>query len=341
MEFIKEDAFRRQIDRLSGAYLFFGDEDYLKAHAQKSAKEAICADETFEIFNYIRIDSLDYSASSLLDALTPPPMMSEKKLVLVNGLNFNSMRGSEIDDLCDVLEALADYDYNVLIISVPAGAIDEGNIPKSPSKLLQRLAKYLTPVQFDSVTPQRLVGWLGKHFAHNGVVAEQSVCSYMVSFCGTSMFRLSNECEKLACYVKSQGSDEVRREDIDYVSSADITMDTFALANSILDGNSEGALDALYVMKFRRIEPVIILSEVSRAICDLQIIKALLKDGHSYSEIARLLKMNEYKAKLYASGAANKSAQNLNRALSLCAEADAAVKLGGGYAAIEQLICTM
>ena len=64
--------------------------------------------------------------------------------------------------------------------------------------------------------------------------------------------------------------------------------------------------------------------------------------GKSSTEIATTLKMNEYKVKVYMSGASGKSLKRLKRALELCAEADSALKLSPqGYMAIEKLICVI
>ena len=95
MELMKEEIFRKQLKKgLSGGYLFFGDEDYMKSFALRSAREAICPDETFAVFNDVRIDALDYSAGALLNALMPPPMMTESKIVTVSGLNIGNLRSS-------------------------------------------------------------------------------------------------------------------------------------------------------------------------------------------------------------------------------------------------------
>lgn len=343
MEIMREDGFRKQLKSgLSGGYLFFGDEDYLKAFAVKSAREAVCADESFAIFNDMKIDALDYSAPALLDALMPFPMMGEQKIVTVNGLNIDSLKPSEIDDLCDVLATLSEYDYNVLIISVPAGGLDEGYLPKRPSAVLTKLAKYLTPVRFESISASRLVSWVGKHFAHNGVEAAPEVCSFMIDYCGASMFTLAAETDKLSYYVLEHGRTKVSAEDVKEAAIAEISLDTFALANAILDGRYDAALDALSVMKFRRVEPVIIMSEVSRVICDLIAVKAMLDEGNSTAEISSAFKMNEYKVKMYVSGASGKSMKKLKRAIELCSEADAALKLSPqGYTAIERLICAL
>ena len=161
-------------------------------------------------------------------------MMSEQKIVTINGLPISTLKPSEIDDLCDVLATLPEYDYNVLIISVPAGALDEGNLPKSPSVTLQKLAAHLTPVRFEAVSPARLVSWLGKHFAHNGVNVTAQLCSFMISYCGSSMFTLAAECDKLSYYALAHDRTTVSEEDVRTVCCADLSADSFALANSCL-----------------------------------------------------------------------------------------------------------
>ncbi len=343
MEIIKEESFRKLMKNgLAGGYLFFGDEDYMKAYSVGAAKRTVCEDETFALFNDMKIDVMDYSAGALLDALMPMPMMSDKKIITVNGLNVSALKPKELDDLCDVLATLPEYDYNVLIISVPATMIEEGNLPKYPSSILKRLGEHLTLVHFDTVTGAKLVSWVGKHFQHNGAQASPEVCSFLINYAGKSMYTLANETEKLSYYVLQNGRNTVTKEDVLKVSIAEISTDAFTLANAILDGRSEDAVNALAVMKFRRVDPIILLGEVSRVICDLISVKALAEEGCPVGEIAAILKMNEYKTKLYAQGAAGKSMQKLKTAVELCSEADIAIKLSPqGYIAIEKLICSL
>ncbi len=341
MEIIKEDVFRKQQKKgLSGAYLFFGEEDYLKSFTLKSARESVCADPTLAIFNDIQIDPLDYSPETLVNALMPMPMMDEKKVVTINGLSFAGVKSNELDEFIDAVSAIQEYDYNVLIISVPADLIDEGNLPKNPSKTLLALSKIMTPVHFDAVTGARLTDWVGKHFVHHGVSAQREVCELLIEKCGKSMFSLSKETEKLAFYVLQNGRNQVSAEDVENVACSVMSTDAYALANAILDGRYPDALDALNVMKFKRIDPVIIFSEVSRVICDLFTIKVLQDEGLPVHEIARTLKLNEYRTKIYAAACQNKSRASFERAIQLCSEADIALKrYSQGYAAIERLIC--
>ena len=144
MEIIKEDAFRKQLKKgLSGAYLFFGEEDYLKNLAVTYAREALVGDPSLACFNEIILDALDFHPEKLRSALMSFPMMADRKVILVRGLDLNAMKTGEFDLLCEVLSELSEYDYNVLIISVPSGLIEEGNLPKYkffPHALSQRKA---------------------------------------------------------------------------------------------------------------------------------------------------------------------------------------------------------
>ena len=79
MDLLKEADFRKELKSNPRAgYLFFGDEDYLKAFAVKQARELICPDPSFAFFNEIRLDAMDFEAQKLIDALMPLPMMADK-----------------------------------------------------------------------------------------------------------------------------------------------------------------------------------------------------------------------------------------------------------------------
>ena len=342
MEIIKEDIFRKQLKKgLFGAYLFFGEEDYLKSFSLNNARKSICADPTFAIFNDIQIDPLDYSPEALVNALMPLPMMEEKKIVSINGLSISDMKPSELEAFIEAVKTIEEYDYNVLIISVPADLIDEGRLPKTPSKTLTALSKVLTPVHFDVVSGARLTEWVGKHFEHNGVSAPSSVCELLIEKCGKSMFSLSKETEKIAFYVLQHQRNTVTPEDVENIACSVMTSDAYALANSILDGKYSDALEALNVMKFKRVDPIIVFSEVWRVIYELFTIKILAEEGLPSTEITRILKLrSDYKTRLYIQAASTKSRASFERAIRLCSEADIALKrYSQGYAAVERLIC--
>lgn len=338
-----EAEYRRNIGKTAGhAYLFFGEEDYLKAFDLRKTREAIVKDESFAVFNDMTIDALDYTPDALYNALTPLPMMSEEKLVVVRGLDFGTMKPGEVEALIGVLHEVEEYDYNTVILTVPAGQIDEGYLPKRPSTVLKKLCEALIPVQFAVSTGVKLCAWVGRHFAHLGVGVSAEDCDFLVSFVGCSMYRLAGEIEKIAYYVRSFGKNTAGREDILTVASPENTCDAFALSNAILAGRYREALEALSVLKFERVEPTVISGELSKIFCDLRCVQILLEAGKTTPDIAATLKLHTYKAGLLIRAANGADKERISRALALCAEADLSLKrTGADYTALEKLICAL
>ena len=355
MDIISGTEFLKRIkENADGNYLFYGEEDYLKAHALKSFKDAMGLDEALEIFNLIKIDVLDYDAEKLIDALSMPPMMAEKKLVVVTGLNIKKMsRGGKSDDgdnsvgelraLIDAIKHLEEFDYNNLIIIIPAGNITEDEPKKKLPAALASLSEYLTPVKFEASTPQKLSLWVARHFEHHGIKARAEDCTHLVNFCGRDMFILSGEVEKLSLYAKAQGRDYIVREDIPLICCAEMEYGAFEFSNAILEGRKNDALSILRVMKFKQIDPLAIMGELSGILSDLLKIKILLGAGKNLQQIEQETRMNSYKVKLYVGSARRMELSRLQAIVLAATEADLAMKFqfDAGYLHLEKLICSL
>lgn len=343
MELLKESDFRKEcktVPRLG--YLLFGEEDYLKSFAIQTAKECCSPDPTFAFFNEMTLDALDFTPSKLLDALMPMPMMTERKLVVVKGLNFNTMRPNELDAICEVLEELAHYDYNLLLFHVASDCLDVGYLPKAPSKLLQKLAQYLTPVHFERCTTSKLTAWTQKHFLHNGIQAPPAFCSRMIEYCGHSMYILASEIDKLSFYLLSHGQTEPSESAMEKVCTSANEYDTFAFTNAIMEGRADAALGILADYRFRRIDPIFVLGDVTKVICEMIAVRAMSSDGASVTDISAALKLHEFKVGLYQKSLRHSSDARLKRMLSACNDADASIKNSSkGYAPLERLICVL
>ena len=343
MELLKEGDFRKEIKTAPrSGYLFFGEEDYLKAFAVRTAREEICPDPAFSFFNEMKLDATEFTPQKLLDALMPLPMGAERKLVTLTGLNFTTMRPFDLDALCEVLALLPDYDYNVLLVVAAADCLDPGYLPKRPSPTLSKLSEHLVPVNFERNTPAKLAAWIGRHFAHNGVTVSPALCAAMTDYCGRSMYLLSNEIDKLSWYVLSHGRTEATEADLRLVCTPVSEYDAFAFANAVMEGRQEAALAILYDYKLRRMDPIMILGDVIRVFCDLEGVYALSKNGASASEIASTMKIHEFRVGLYLKCLRGAPEVRLRRAIDACTDADASLKLSPqGYTALEKLICSI
>lgn len=342
MNILSEADFIQQLRRPAPGYLLFGDEDYTKLYAVSRLRNTFCTDVGTVLFNCIRMSALDYTPVRLLDALELPPMLSSRKLIIVSGLDPGIMRADEINALCEVLSHIPEYEYNTLALVIPEGALDEGRLPSRPSPLLTRLSERLLPVRFPRNTPAKLAAWAVRHFSHNCVTAPLELCAKLVDYCGTSMYKLAGEIDKVSWFVRSSGRREVTERDITDAAVPDTAYDAFAFANALTVRDSRRALDILSVMMARRTDPVMIMGDISRVFCDMLSVRMLADEGLGAPAIAGIMKMHEYRAGLYLAGVAGTDTESLRRLLTLCAETDAAVKLSPrGYSAIERFICSI
>ena len=342
---LKEADFRKALKTApTGGYLFFGEEDYMKSAALRMARQSVTeADPAMAAFNDIRLDGLDFTPAALLDAMTVPPMGAERKVITVTGLNLSTLRAADMDKLCEALAEIPDYPYNLVIISAAADTFDPGNLPKKPSEMLTNLGEYLTPVYFERNTPAKLAGWVQKHYLHGGVQASPELCHFTVEYCGRNMFTLAGEIDKVACYVRAKGRDTLTEADIRTAAIPAMEYDAFAFTNAIMERRRADALEILADLKLRRVEPLYILSEVSRVICDLLAIRTMADGGQTASEISSELKMHEYRVGLYLKQSRKTTTALLQNAVVACQNADLALKRSSndGYGVIERLICSL
>ncbi len=338
-EIITEAEFRRNIKKPDAAYIFFGDEDYLKGNALSVAKAELVPPEA-EIFDFVRIGQVDFSPEALAAALAAPPMLGEYKLVTVS-LAFTDLRAADINAICEILGSLDGESGNVLIISIPQGGIDIGT-PKKMSASLKKLCELAQGVRFDRVTAGRLSGWAARHFAENGVDAAPDICAEIVDFCGTDMFTLASEIDKVSYLVLARGRKAVMLEDIREAACSNEEFDSFALANAVLARNTAGALAVLAKMKAEKAEPVRIMAELVRVICELNTVAACQAAGMNQNEMIAATGIKAYPLSKDIAALKRIDVATLKRALELCVAADAQTKgYGKGYVPIEQLICSI
>lgn len=338
---LSDAEYRKSLSHPPAGYLLFGDEDYLKFHALDAARQAIL-DPAMASFNEIKLDALDYTPARLLDALTPLPVMAERKLITLTGMDLSAMRAPDVDKFCAMLETLDEYPHNCLVVVVPKEGIDVGYLPKRPSALFTRIAACLTPVRYDLVPAPRLGGWMSKHFVHGGAHADAATAAFLIDYCGRDMFTLAAEIDKLCCYVLAQGRENVTPDDVREVTCAGIEYDAFAFGNAVMEGRRVDALAALATLRHRRTDPILLLGELIRIWSDMLTVRVLTADGRRPDEIATVTKLHSYKVGLYQKAASRVEDARLRRAITLCAEADAALKLSPqGYATIEKLVCAL
>jgi len=321
-----------------GAYLFFGEEEYLKRHYLAKFREKAEADRDLAAFNHVIIDGGD------LDALEAEcsglALFAESRLIELRDLNIKKLKKEQLARLCDILEGV---DTDTVIIYTLPSEFDAGNLPKRPSGALSALSKVCDCVEFERQSASKLAGWVNKHLMANGCFATLETCRDIVNFCTADMFILDNETKKLAAYAKSHGIQQITPEIVQHVCSSATIIGTFDFANALIAGDSATLIRIFSKMKRQKEKPVEILSSITRVCAELYTVKILALDGVEDKKIGEILNLKEYPVKLRRQAVQRRSVEELERACALCEQADKKLKTTrlDNYFIIEQLILSL
>ncbi len=325
---------------LSGAYLFFGEEEYLKHHYLQQCRDSIVTDASLAPLNHIRLEGEQASPQAVWDAMATPPIFAEQKLIEVHSVMWDRLSEDDAAQWENVFSQCRDYPEAVIVCYAELDEMN-GGTQHSPSKALQSWANILTPVRFPLQTDLQLAKWIFRHFQAAQINASSEQCNAILSFCGKDMCTLSTELEKLIAYLKFNARNQLLDEDIPLVCCRQMEQDAFALTNAILDGATAQALAHFAEKKARREKPEMILGGIAHVCCDLAKIRTYLDNGLPLSEIASRMKiLSSYRVSLYAKQASRHTPEQLERAVLLCAAADRKIKTASTdpYLILERLI---
>lgn len=322
---------------MGGAYLFYGDEPYLKEHYVKKLREIVCPDPDFAVFNHVRIE--DGNVDRFIGELANPPLFGAGRLVELRGVDFAKLSTDTLSSLCDALAEIGGDDGVCALIDALPDELPEGTA-KRPSAPLAALTKAANALKFERQTPARLAGWLERHFAAAGVKADGDVCRFMVDFCSADMYILAGEVEKLAAYAKAVGLAAVGIDQVRLVCSPNKVFGAFDFSNALIAGDRRAAFAVLAAMKKRREPPERILGTISKISGELLAVRTMSDGGVPRAEIGKILGIADYPLGLRISAAARSTPEKLAAALRAVNEADKKLKTTStdGYLLIEQLI---
>lgn len=324
---------------LGGAYIFAGEEDYLVRYYLSELRRAVGIEEAFAVFNNPVYDGDKLDFAAIAEDVKAPPMMSDYKLIEWRHADFSSMKDGEMELLEEIISSLPEYPYAVLAFTAGEGGLDFGT-PKKPSAFIKRFDKSTCILRFEKSTDNQLYAWLKKHFDAEGVAVTLDTLKALVFRAGHTMDVLKNEVDKLSALAKARQLSVLTEREVEEVASTTPECDTYAFSNAITERNRQKAYAALEEMKHRRVDPTVIMGMIARTFGELLTVAGLLEEGRDAKDVETVLKMNQYKVKIYVGAVKRYGVETLAEIVSSLAKTDAASKYGGimGYTAIELFI---
>jgi len=180
---LRDAVKRRQFD---GAYYVFGDDEYQKYDAVRHLVDA-AVDLATRDFNYDVRHASDLDEAQLHSLVNTPPMMAERRAVVVR--DVNALRRNVRVALDRYLKRPAPE--TLLILVAAAGAKED-----------RALAAAATSLGFDPLDDDHVARWIVQHAKtalHLEVTA--SAAELLASAVGSDLYQIVSELDKLASYT--------------------------------------------------------------------------------------------------------------------------------------------
>jgi DNA polymerase-3 subunit delta len=166
-------------------YLLHGDEDVLKDEAVRALLDA-AVDPAARDFNFDSRFAADLDAEAFHALVNTPPMLAERRAVVLRGVDQLGKRKSKLrDELVRYLEA--PNPTTVLVLVTGAGEQPDAD-----------LARRATPVALAALEPERLPRWVSHHAGKLALTLAPDAVDLLISAVGNDLSALARELEKLA-----------------------------------------------------------------------------------------------------------------------------------------------
>ncbi|MGH7521507.1 MAG: DNA polymerase III subunit delta [Gemmatimonadales bacterium] len=201
---LKKKGASPQPPKLDPVYLLHGEEDVLKDEAVRAVVEAAVG--SARDFNLDVRYAADLTPESFHALVNTPPMMAERRAVVVRGVEHVGKRKTKLRD--EVIRYLAAPNpTTVLVLVVAAG--------EEPDAELVRAS---TAVALEPLSAERLPRWLQHYATTLGLTVAPDAADLLLSAVGNDLSTLARELEKLGSLAPVGGTGVGRP-----VTAADVT----------------------------------------------------------------------------------------------------------------------
>ena len=313
---------------LEKLYVFTGEESYLRRYYLAEVRKAVVSGG-FAEFNEHCAEGKDITVQSLREMAEVMPVFSERSLIVLTDFDPFSLKEEEREAFIALIEDWPDYCCLVLHYDLSE---------YKPNRTMKRLAAAMqsfTVVEFARQEPDKLYGWIRRHFRERGKDIDLNACEYLTFTCGSLMGTLLPEIEKLAAYAKGE---RVTVEDIRAVATPMTEAVVFSLTSAVTAGKYDEAAKILGELLRQREEPIYLLAVLGNELRRIYTARLAIDGGKDKFYVMELWNMkSDYAAKLLMNAARNVSAAWCRMALKEAEKLDRRMKSENGIDSEEEL----
>lgn len=308
MRTIDEDIKTGQFKQI---YLLYGNEAYLKKQYKDKLKKAMADAE--DTMNFSAFEGKDINVKEVIDLAETLPFFAERRVILIENSGFFK---NTADEMAEYIKQAAPTTYFLFV---------EEEVDKR-SKMYKAVKNAGKIVEFAEQNEDVLTRWVLGRLKREDKKITGSVMQLFLSKTGTDMGNIDRELEKLFCYT--MGRDVITAEDVEAVTTEQISNKIFDMVNAVAEHNQKKALDLYYDLLALKEPPMRILFLISRQFQILFNVKSATAKRVDNRTIAQKAGIPEFAVRRNQAQARNFTQEQLRQALEDGVFYEEAVKTG-------------
>ena len=322
LDILKE---RIKENKLSGVFLFLGQEEYTKDHYANLIRKKTDASPLPE-FNHIYFNAANDKISDLEDAVYSLPYMWESKLIEITDLETAKITESDIDDYIRVFSDIPDY-LTILVVLRADAQVDSGKEEKASKIGLPSFIKAVADnglvVEFDTERADKLSTWISRHFNAKGVKFDFAVPREIINVCGNDMYILQGEILKL---TEVYSGTPITVYDVRKYCCANSAYKYFDIASALNRRDMVAAKRILDSLDLSRETIPMAIGVIVKNYSDMLLVKMGLDSGKTFDAISKETKIKSWLVRKIAQSIGQTDVRTLSFAISQLSNADMKLK---------------
>lgn len=315
---------------LKPAYLVCGDDVVRHDQWRARVRDRMHSEGDSSAHEVLKGDQL--SPDALVQAVSALTLALGRRWVMADGIERWSDR--DASSVAEALRSLPPETVVVLITKPPP----PGKPPtKPPAALVKAVEAIGGEVHIcEAPKPGAYPRWIADRAGDLGLALTADAAELLLELIGTNQQRLLRELEKLALYCGAEGEDagggkgiSVDADTVEALTTTATEVRAWELADAVVEGDTARALSLTEDLRVNGEEMMPILFALLRKLRDSYRAWAMSASGKSTGEIQSALRVPPFVAKKIVAQARRADGERLERALTVLADLDYAVRGAG------------
>ena len=313
----------------ASAYIFYGEESYLRAHYLRRLREVLIPAGAEE-FNYHALEGKDLTVQQLSEMAEAMPMMAQRTMIAVTDMDLFKLGKEQREQLVEFLSDVPPYCCVVFVYDTVAYKPD-----RTMKHLCKAIADHVQAVEFRAAESGDLLAWIARRFRALDKEIDRQTAEYLVFLCGGLMTGLVPEIAKIAAYAKGKA---VTQADVDAVADPVLSAEVFKLSDAVIGRDFDKAAQILGDLLKMQTEPILILATLGGQLRRLYTARLAIDGGKDRAWLMELWGMkSDYQAKLLLGAARRTTTAWCADAVKMCQVLDKRMKSEKGLDGVGEL----